>query len=59
LFPTAPYEWQLTARGVTVRFWLQTYSACEDLREALLQSEIDIHLFDELARELLGYKATI
>lgn len=33
--------------------------ACEDLRETLLQSEIDIHFFDELGRELLGYKASV
>ena len=34
-------------------------SACEDLRQALLQPEIDIHFFDGLGRELLGYKATM
>ena len=33
--------------------------ACEDLRETLLQSEIDIHFFNEHGRELLGYKASV
>jgi hypothetical protein len=33
--------------------------ACEDLREALLQPEIDIHFFDEHGRELLGYRASV
>ena len=32
---------------------------CEDLRETLLQPDIDVHFFDELGRELLGYKAAV
>lgn len=34
-------------------------SACESLRVALLQPEIDVHFFDEHGRELLGYRAAI
>lgn len=32
---------------------------CEDLRETLLEPEIDVHFFDEHGRELLGYRATV
>lgn len=32
---------------------------CEDLRETLLEPEVEVHFFDEHCRELLGYRATV
>lgn len=34
-------------------------SESEDPRKAFLQSKLDVHFFDELGRELLGYRATL